>query len=120
MTSLNTSLRYIDAGHVDTPDGRLGRATLVSRSNAPLGKLDGIVIDPMSRQVRYYVVESPGWLTTRHYLLPLTPARLDRDRHAVEVDLDADDLKQLDEVEPDDLPRYSDEDLLASMFHSQL
>jgi hypothetical protein len=46
-------------------------------------------------------------------------ARLDRDRHAVEIDLDADDLKQLDEVEPDELPRYSDEDLLASMFHSR-
>jgi hypothetical protein len=119
MTSLNTDLRYIDAGHVDTSEGKLGRATLVDRTKTPLGRLDGIVFDPMSRQVRYYVVESQGWLTTRHYLLPLMAARLDRDRHAVEIDLDADDLKQLDEVEPDELPRYSDEDLLASMFHSR-
>lgn len=118
MTALDTDLRYIDAGQLDTPAGRLGHAALVSPSNEPLGKLDGIVIDPASRQVRYYVVESPGWFTSRHYLLPLTAARLDRDRNAVEVDVDADEITHLDQVEPDAFPRFSDDDLMTAMFHS--
>jgi len=118
MNALNADLRYIDAARVDTPAGRLGHAPLVSPTKEPLGKLDGIVVDPVSRQVRYYVVESPGWFTSRHYLLPLTPARLDRDRNAVELDVDADEISHLDQVEPDAFPRFSDDDLMTAMFHS--
>src|SRR5512144_998553 len=80
MTAMDTQLRYIDAGNVNTPAGRLGHAVLVSPTNASLGRLDGILIDPAARKVCYYVVKSPDWLTSRHYLLPLTAGRLDRDR----------------------------------------
>jgi hypothetical protein len=117
MNALDADLRYIDAGRIDTPAGRLGHTALVSPNNEPLGKLDGIVIDPATRQVRYYVVEARGWLTSRHYLLPLTAARLDRGRNAVELDVEANDIGRLDEVELDAFPRFSDDDLLAALFH---
>jgi len=118
MDAMDADLRYIHADHVDTPAGRLDHAVLVSPTNARLGKLEGIVIDPMSRKVRYYVVESRGWLFSRHYLLPLMPARLDRDSNTMEVDVEAGDLDRLDEVEPHAIPRFSDDDLLTAMFHS--
>ena len=114
----DSHLRYLDAKSVDTPAGRLGHAPLFSPTNETIGRLDGILFDPLARQVRYYVVASTSWLSPRHYLLPLTTARLDRDRHGVEVDVDADDLSRLQQVEPRALPRYSDDDLVAALFDS--
>lgn len=118
VTAIDEGLRYIDAGRLDTPAGRLGHAPILSPTHMPLGKLDGIVVDPARRQVRYYVVEQPGWFRSRHYLLPLAPARLDRGRNALEVDVESLDVKRLDEVEPETFPRFSDDDLLTALFHS--
>ena len=75
------------------------------------------MIDPQARQIRYYVVESPRWWSPRHYLLPLSAGRLDRDRNAVELDVEPDDLSRFDEIEPEAFPRFSDEDLMAAIFH---
>ena len=84
--------------------------------HATLGKLDGVVVDPCRRQVRYYVLERAGWFSSRHYLLPLGTARLLPDRRAVEVDLETDEIGKLEQVDPSDLPKFSDEDLLSAMF----
>jgi len=119
MRAIEAQLRYLDADHVETPAGRLNGAILVSPSQSALGKLDGVLVDPQYRQVRYYVVERKRRLFgSRHYLLPLTAARLDRDRHTLEVDVEADEIPQLLEVDPSDLPRFSDDDLLTALFHS--
>src|SRR5690348_7556041 len=117
VTTIDADLRYIDAGHVDTPSGRLGEASVVTSEHRPIGKLDGIVVDPTRRQVRFYVVEAPGWFKPRHYLLPLTPVRLDRDHNALEVDVDAAEISRLDEVEPATFRRFSDDDLIDALFH---
>jgi PRC-barrel domain len=121
VTSIEPRLRYLDANHVDTPAGRLDGAVLVSPAKVRLGTLEGILVDPQHRQVRYYVVaRKRGLFSSRHYLLPLTATRLDRDRHTLEVDVEADEIPQLAEVDPDDLPRFSDDDLLMAMFHSNV
>jgi len=121
MTSIEPRLRYLDADHVDTPAGRLEGAVLVSPANARLGTLEGVLVDPQRRQVRFYVVERKrGLFWSRHYLVPLTATRLDRDRHTLEVDVEADEIPQLAEVDPDDLPRFSDDDLLTALFHSNV
>lgn len=111
-------LKYVDAQHIDTPAGRLDGAVLVSPTQAQIGKLDGVLIDPLDRKVRYYVVES-GRPSSRHYLLPLTATRLDRVRRALEVDVEADEIQRLDEVEPDRLPRFDDDDLMAALFRGR-
>src|SRR5207247_955881 len=117
MEAHPSRLRYIDADRVDTPAGRLVDTLVISPSRGTLGKLAGFVIDPIGRQVRGYVIESRGWLSSKRYLVPPVPARLDRIRHALEVDLDA-DLGQLDEMKPHTFPRYSEEDLIAALFDS--
>jgi hypothetical protein len=121
VNSIEPRLRYLDANHVDTPAGRLDGAVLVSSANAPIGTLDGVLVDPQHRQVRYYVVERKrGLFGSRHYLVPLTATRLDRDHHTLEVDVEAGEIPQLAEVDPDDLPRFSDDDLLTALFHSDV
>jgi hypothetical protein len=119
MLAMDARFRYIDAPQVDTPAGRLKGTTLVSPTNAPLGTLDGIVIDPIDRRVLFYVFKSPGWFTSHHYLLPQMPVRLNWERHTLEVEVEAADIEQLDEVEPASFPRFEDEDLIRAMFRSR-
>jgi hypothetical protein len=119
METTELDFRYIDAERLGTSAGRLDDVAVVSPSNAPLGKLDGVIVDPAERQVRYYVVASRGWLSSRHYLLPLRPARLIRDRRALEVDVEVDEIKKCEQVDPDALPQFSDEDLVTAIFRTQ-
>lgn len=119
MESVDSGLRYIDAEHVRTPSGRLEGTVLVSPREETVGKLDGIVIDPVGRQVRYFVVRSRGWLNPHRHLVPVTPARLDADQRALHVDIEPDELPRFEELHPDTFPRYSDDDLLASVFPSE-
>ena len=119
MVGMRSAYRYIDAERLDSSAGRLEDVVVVSPNNDKLGKLDGVIVDPAHRQVRYYVVQSPGWFSSRHYLLPLGPARLIRNRHALEVDVDADAISSLEQVDPNSLPPFSDEDLVTAIFGSQ-
>src|SRR5262245_39067638 len=116
---METQLRYIEASLIGSPAGKLDDALVVSPSKATLGKLEGVLVDPALRRVQFYVIESGRPTETHHhYLLPLMPARLDTNRRSLEVDFDTGDLDQLDDVEPDTLPRFSDEDLITAMFAS--
>jgi hypothetical protein len=118
MNAAESHLRFIEAGRIRTSSGGLDGALLISPRNATLGKLDGVLVDPSLRRVRYYVVESPG-PGHAHHLVPLMPARLDAGRRVLEVDLESQDIDQLDDVEPADLTRFSDDDLITALFHSQ-
>jgi hypothetical protein len=117
MEHPNSALRYVAADRVDTPAGRLSGTTVVSRSNGTLGKLDGIVVDPIGRKLRGYVVESRGWLSSRRYFVPPVLARLDRDHGTLELGVGSDDVDQLDEVGLEEFPPFSDDDLLTALFH---
>jgi hypothetical protein len=116
MERAESGLRYIAAEHVDTPTGRLDGTVLVSPSDEPVGTLDGMIIDPIERHVRYFVVRSRHWLKTHRHLVPATPARLDSEHKTLHVDIEADDLPQLREVGSDTFERYSDDDLIAALF----
>jgi len=113
-----SELRYIAADRVETPVGRLNGTVVVSASKEPIGRLDGIVFDPLDRRIRGFIVQSSGWLRPRRYLVPLVQARLDPDHHALEVDLDA-ETNRLDEVNAHTFPPFSDDDLIAALFHSR-
>lgn len=116
MEHADSVLRYIAAEHVDTPTGRLDGTVLVSPSDQPVGTLDGMIIDPIERHVRYFVVRSRNWLKTHRRLVPATPARLDPEHKTLHVDIEADDLAQLRKVRSETFERYSDDDLIAALF----
>ena len=112
----NDTLRFVEAENVETPAGRLNDFVLVSPTDAKLGTLDGVVVSPLERQVRYYVVKTGGWLYSRRYLLPATPARLESDRHALQVDLEPEDLNELPRTDLHQFASFSDTDLLDTIF----
>ena len=116
MEQVDSVLRYIAAKHVDTPAGPLDGTMLVSPDDEPVGTLDGMIIDPIGRHVRYFVVRSRNWLKTHRHLLPAMPARLDAEHKRLHVDIGADELPQLPTVRSDTFERYSDEDLIAALF----
>ena len=92
---------------METPIGTLDDVVVVSRTDGPLGKVEGIIVDPDERHVRYYVVESRSWFKTHRYLVPDAPRQIDWDRKALEVELDADDLSHLPELDYATFPPLS-------------
>ena len=118
MDPYNSDLRYLDAERVDTPVGSLATMSLISPSDKNVGKLDGVIIDPIEQQVRFFVVKSSRWWATRRYLLPVTPAQIDSERPGLHVDLERDDLERLPKLHAGRFPPFSDEDLIDTMFSS--
>lgn len=112
----HAELRFIEANRVDTPAGRLNDYTVVSPTDAQLGKLDGVIVDPTHRQVRYYVVKAPGWLLSQHYLVPASPVRLEAERRTVQFDIEPSDLSTLPKTDPDSFSKFSAEDAVEAMF----
>ena len=109
-------LRHLEAAKVGTPIGNLGHIPVLSPTEGRLGQLEGVIIDPTERHVRYYVVESPGWLKSHRYLLPQMPLRLDPDCKALHVDMEADDLSELPELNDDEFPTFNDDDFVTALF----
>jgi sporulation protein YlmC with PRC-barrel domain len=105
-------LRYIDAGHVEGRADDLSGFEVVTEAGEKLGALDGLIVDPPERRIRYFVVH-PGWFGRRR-LVPVSSARLDLDRRAVEVDLETDD--DCPTFDARTFPRFSETDLLSAMF----
>ena len=104
-------LRHLEAAKVETPIGPLDDVVVVSKSAVPIGKLEGIILDPEERHVRYYVVESRDWFRTRRYLVPDAPHQIDWNRKAMQIELDEAALAQLPELRDDDYPPCSADDL---------
>jgi hypothetical protein len=114
------ALRFVDADKVETPAGRLHDFVLISPTDAKLGTLDGVIVSPHERQVRYYVVKAGGWFYGhRRYLLPATPARLKSERHALQVDLEPEDLNQLARTDLHQFASFCDTDLVDTVFAAQ-
>jgi hypothetical protein len=112
----NAALRFIEADRVETPAGRLNGFTVVSPTDAQLGTVDGVVIDPSERQVCYYVLKTSNRFLTHRYLIPLLPARLEAAHHTLHVDLEPDQLSNFPLARPQSFPRFSDADVVEAMF----
>jgi hypothetical protein len=113
MDTIDANLRYIEAENLRIRSMAPTGSVLKGRRGNVLGKLSGILVDPLRRQVRYLIVESRSWLATRHYSVPLDATRVDREHKALVVDLEADALS---EVQVGSIPKFSDDDLIAALF----
>jgi hypothetical protein len=115
MQTDENRLRYLSADCVEIlAEGKLSDTLLLGDNDRPLGKLDGVVIDPLERRVRFYVIKSDGWFRSHRYLMPAAAVQVETDRHALHV-LNGTDPDSLREVEADAFPRYSVEDLIEVM-----
>ena len=96
---------------METPIGTLDDMVVLSSGDVPIGKLEGIILDPDERHVRYYVVESRDWFKTHRYLVPDAPHHIDWNRKALQVELDEAALSKLPELKEDDYPPFAAGDL---------
>lgn len=107
-------LRYLEAGHVEHPSGTMLGVKMCTMDDEHLGSLDGVLVEPASRRIRYFVVERPSVYKSRRYLLAAdTLATLDE--RTLRVEANAVDLERFDArtVQP-----FSDLDLVTAMFAS--
>lgn len=106
-------LRYLDAEHVKHPSGTFAGLTLCSADDHKLGAIAGVLVEPASRRVRYFVVERRTALLPRHYILPAeTPAVLDVADRKLRVLATEDDLERFNTK----VERFSEEDAITAMF----
>ena len=107
------ALRYLDAEHVKHPSGTFAGLTLCSSDDHKLGAISGVLVDPASRRVRYFVVERGMALLPRRYILPAEmPAVLDAADRKLRVLATEDDLERFDTK----VERFSEEDAITAMF----
>jgi PRC-barrel domain protein len=113
---ISPRLCYLQAAQIRGPVETFDHLGLKGRDNEDLGRLDGIIIDAVARRMQYFVVEE-GFLRRRRYLLPLYPTELDAHENVLRVDVDKSELSECARFNPASFRTYSEEDLLAAMFH---
>ena len=108
------SLRYIDASHVESGVTDLTGFEVLTSHGKKLGDLDGLIVDPPERSIRYAVVDRGGRHRRERLLVPLTVAQLDMDRKALQVDLEG----EIDcaEFEAGTFPEFSTVDTQSAIF----
>jgi hypothetical protein len=114
-------LCYLEASRVESPAGDLGGATVETRGDETLGILDGVLIDPTERRLRYFVVETPGWVRRRRYLLSAdVPVRVEPDHHRLCIDAHSSDVELADEFHEETVRPFSTDDAITAMFSRTL
>jgi hypothetical protein len=114
----DSGLCYLEAGNVKLPAGKLADLQLCSRDDQTLGAVEGVLIEPSARRVRYFVVKRSGWLRDARYLLPVEDlAHVDRERNVLQIDTCANDVPR-HRFDPSAVRPFSDDDLLTVMFAS--
>ena len=117
ITELNgntDTLRYLDANQVEHPSGTFAGHMLCSQDDEKLGDVTGMLVDPATRRIRYFVIERSGVLKRRRYVLPVDSSPVLRaDDRKLCVLADVDDLERFDArlVEP-----FSDDDAITAIF----
>jgi len=113
----NCDLCYLEAGQVTGPCGGLEGVTLSTETDEALGTLDGVVIDPSERRIRYFVVHRRGWLRSHRYLLSADrPTQITKDRRKLRLPVEPGELTSCQEFDAESIPKFSDEHLLTALF----
>lgn len=113
------SLRYLKADAVECPVGKLNGLSLFSQDDEAIGAIDGVLIDPSTRKLRYYVVDSARMFNRRRYLVPAdSPAVVVPEDRALRVEMPFDRIER-QRFDSRTVPQFSDDDLLTALFSSR-
>ena len=110
----SSRLRYINANHVESSVEDLAGFDVITEAGKRLGELDGLIVDPPERRIRYLVVHRNGLFGRRRVLVPMASARLDVDHKSLQVELESE--ADCPAFEPRAFPPFSDEDLVSAVF----
>jgi hypothetical protein len=115
-TAETDSLRYLEANAVDCPTGKLEGLCVVSQDDEALGVVNGVLIDPVTRQLRYFVVQAARLFNRRRYLVPAdAPAVMIADDKTLRVEQPFESIVR-QRFDSRSVPRFSDDDLMAALF----
>ena len=110
------SLRYLDANAVESPAGKLDGMSLLSQDDEAIGEIDGVLIHPGTRKIRYFVVDTSKLFNRRRYLVSADlPAVVVPDDRALRLEVPYEDIER-HRYDSRGVARFSDDDLLAAMF----
>jgi hypothetical protein len=104
-------LRYVEAGDLDNSTINFDDLDVKNAAGDDLGDVNGFILDADTGQPYYVVVDSGGWFSSKHYLLPIGHARLAGDRKALIADLTRDHIKKFPGFDLDKFEKWSDADM---------
>ena len=114
-----TSLRYLDATAVESPGGTLDGMSLLSQDDEAIGAIDGVLIHPGTRKIRYFVVDTPKLFNRRRYLVSADlPAVVMPDDRALRLEVPYEEIER-HRFDSRGVARFSDDDLLTAMFSAR-
>ena len=114
-TAETDSLRYLEANAVDSPTGKLDGLSVVSQDDEALGVVSGVLIDPVSRQLRYFVVQAARLFNRRRYLVAADAPAVVADDKTLRVEQPLENIER-HRFDSRSVPRFSDEDLMTALF----
>jgi hypothetical protein len=91
-----SELCYIDALSLEGPLADFDHVDVRDRTDWKIGRLDGVIIDPAERRLRYLVVDNDR-LAPHRYLVPLDATQLDVEHRALYVHADLTSCEEFDE-----------------------
>jgi hypothetical protein len=111
-----SALCYLDASKVDSPAGVLAGLDLLSADGDRLGSVQGVVIEPAERRVRYYDVRLASQFKSRRFLVEADQlAHLDPARKVLRLRPNA-AIEPVQDLDVAALRSFSDDDLIAAVF----
>src|SRR4051794_38582253 len=114
MDVTTARLCYLDASRVLGPTGLLAAVDVRTTQDQSLGSLDGVVIDPAERRLRFFVVEPSGSVNHRRILLPVeAAASVAPEGHTLRIELESGEIAALDEFHMADFRDFTEEDAIA-------
>lgn len=113
--SAGSDLCYLAARNVEIPAGKLADLEVRTRDEEKLGDVDGVIIEPSARRVRYLVVKT-GRFRKGRYLLPVENLpQLDRSCHALRLHEPACEIER-EAFDAESVRPFTDEDVITVMF----
>jgi hypothetical protein len=117
MDVTTSRLCYLDASKVMGPTGLLASLDVRTSHDEPLGSVDGVLIDPAERKLRYFVIESRESADHRRYLLPIeAAATMAPEGTSLRLVMETADFTALDEFDGAAVREFTEEDAIAPTF----
>lgn len=107
----NSRLRYIEAEKLQHSRVDFDGLDVRSPNGDSLGNVAGFLYDTSTSRPYYIVVDSAGWFSSRHFLLPIGHAALDKESRALITDVARDAIAKYPVFEPDRFARMNDDEL---------
>ena len=103
-------LRYLAASTIAGERVDFDGLDVRNAAGEKLGSVEGFVVERASNRPYYVVVDSGGWFSSRHYLVPVGHARFDPDNEALRIDFDRDTIQRFPEVHIDRFDQITDDE----------